>query len=263
MFDVERLQARLPVEGWGQAFEYYDSLPSTNDQARLMAESGAPHGALVVADEQTAGRGRGENTWFTPPNAALAVSLIIRPGDQEQEYMGALSALGALAVVEALLPLGLEAQIKWPNDVLLDGRKVSGVLAEANWQADRLEYAILGIGVNVRPQSVPPQDQVQWPATCLESAAGQKIDRPDLLVGILEGTAKWYPRLGKPDLSAALERFLAYKGEEVRLQKDQRTIRGRVSGLDSYGRLVLTTGPGRERIASAAWQFNRVDRAEN
>jgi BirA family biotin operon repressor/biotin-[acetyl-CoA-carboxylase] ligase len=259
MLTFESLQARLPVEAWGGEIEFHTRLKSTNDRAKYLAERGAPHGTLVVADEQTAGKGRGDHRWFTPPQSAVALSLVIRPAKTEQAYLGALNALGALAVVEALEKLGLEAQIKWPNDVLLDGRKSGGILTEITWQAEIVEYAIVGIGVNVSPDSVPPPQELQWPATCVEAVLAGRVERVDFLVDIVQGVAKWYPRLGTPEVVSAWEQQLAFKGECVRLQNDSQVIQGRVLGLDPNGQLVLETEDGVRQVKSGAWQFSRVD----
>lgn len=263
MLNLEDLRARLPIEGWGQRVEFYPSLPSTNDHAWQLAQDGAPHGTLVVANEQTAGKGRGANSWFTPPDASLAISLVVRPESKVQEFSGALSVLGALAVVEALHAIDLQAKIKWPNDVLVDGRKVCGVLSEASWQADQLEFAIIGIGVNVRPESVPSQDSVQWPAACLEDFRDEPVPRLDLLLNIVRHAAELYRQLGQPDLKATWEQHLAYKNQPVRLRNEDQIVEGQIEGLDLYGRLVVQTKQGFEQLSSGAWQFSRVDRPEN
>ena len=263
MLTFDGLQERLPIDEWGRVVEYHPSLPSTNDHAWRLAKEGAPHGTLVVANEQIAGKGRGENRWFTPPDAALAMSFVVRPENPLREYAGALSVLGAMAVVQALGRIGLEGQIKWPNDVLVERQKVCGILSEASWQADRLEYVVVGIGVNVRPESVPPQDAVQWPAASLETLRGQPVERLDLLLDIVRHMADWFRRLGQPGMTAAWERCLAYKSQPVRLQNDEQIVEGRVEGLDVYGRLIVQTEQGSKHLASGAWRFSRVDRPEN
>src|SRR5690606_3785950 len=132
-------------------WRYFDRLGSTNDEAARWADRGAPHLALVLADEQYAGRGRLGRQWFTPPGAALALSLVLRPRPENRlasEQIPFYTALGALALSQALRrQLGLSPAIKWPNDVLLVGRKTAGILAEAQWQGDQVQAVILGIGV--------------------------------------------------------------------------------------------------------------------
>ena len=138
---------------------YYHQIGSTNDEAARWAADGAPDLSLFVADEQTDGRGRLGRRWFTPAGSALALSLILRDqgqGSALPRHITRLTALGALAVCDALSDLyALQAEIKWPNDVLLSRRKIAGVLAEAHWQGEQLVAVILGIGVNVRQAALP------------------------------------------------------------------------------------------------------------
>src|SRR3972149_11786211 len=123
--------------------------------------------------------------------------------DSPNQRPGGLGRGGALGGVEGLHRLGLSPQIKWPNDVLLGGRKVSGVLAEAAWVGESLDYVILGIGVNVREEAVPQGAEMDFPATQVEGELGRQVERPRLLLDILQGVDRWYPRLGKADLLAA------------------------------------------------------------
>ncbi|HLB63901.1 MAG TPA: biotin--[acetyl-CoA-carboxylase] ligase [Anaerolineales bacterium] len=245
----ERLRASLPLRGLGAEFHFHGTIGSTNDEAASRARQGAPEGTVVVAEEQTAGRGRAGRAWLTPPGSALALSIVLRPRALAPEAIGGLTALGALAVAEALEAQGVAALIKWPNDVLLDGRKVAGVLVEGSWAGQELEYAIVGIGVNVRPASVPAQ--AAYPATCVEEVVGRSIDRDDLLVGILDGVGRWYPRLGSEALLEAWERRLAFRGQEVSMvdESGRDEMRGVVEGLLADGRLKLRTGRGEQLVA--------------
>jgi BirA family biotin operon repressor/biotin-[acetyl-CoA-carboxylase] ligase len=128
----------------------FEQIGSTNDEAARLVAQGAPHLTLVIAEEQTAGRGRGGNTWYSPAGASLAFSLILYPHHLEPYLLPRLTALGALAVKDALNKLyDLPAQIKWPNDVLVHRQKVCGVLAEAQFDGDQVKALVLGIGINV------------------------------------------------------------------------------------------------------------------
>jgi BirA family biotin operon repressor/biotin-[acetyl-CoA-carboxylase] ligase len=264
MLNEGTLRSRLPVRGLGAELRFLLATGSTNDAAAALAHDGAPHGTLVVAEEQTAGRGRAGSSWFTPPGSALALSLVIRPGPMKPEATGGLSALGALAVAEALELQGAAATIKWPNDVLLEGRKVAGVLVEGSWVGDELDYAIVGIGVNVRPASVPDDREVTFPATCVETVAGRSVDRQELLVDILEGVGRWLDRLGSEALRSAWEGRLAYLGAEVMILDEQghAGMRGVVEGLGPDGRLRLRTDAGGVVLARPEGSHLRpVDRA--
>lgn len=237
---------------------YFARVGSTNTEALRWADAGAPDLALVVADEQTAGRGRQERSWFTPPGAALAFSLVLRdrPGegpavsDQAPGRLARLTALGALAVSQALQQAyDLPAQIKWPNDVLLERRKVCGILAEAQWLDNRLTAAVLGIGLNITSASLPAGSEIIYPATCVEAAVGREVDRWQLLRRVLENLLDWRIRLETPDFLHAWEQRLAFKGEPVDLylgtvaqgQPDQQGI---LMGLDAQGCLQIRSQTG-------------------
>lgn len=231
---------------------YLSTVDSTNNLAARWAEDGAPDLTLVVADEQTAGRGRLSRRWFTPPGAALAFSLILRKTEQNylvpNDSISRLTALGAISVCDALEQTFLSthpAQIKWPNDVLVGRRKLAGVLTEAHWQGDQLQVAILGIGINVAPKSVPSDENLDFPATCLESIAQKTVDRWELLHEVLAKLLHWRILLNSPKLIQAWERRLAFLGEQVQvIFKDKVLFKGQVTGLKSDGSLILRTRSG-------------------
>jgi BirA family biotin operon repressor/biotin-[acetyl-CoA-carboxylase] ligase len=251
------------------ALRYFPSTGSTNTEALRWAEAGAPHLALVVANEQTAGRGRLGRRWFTPPGSALALSLLLRPqevlrsaqnegkgkaqenGDGEIACLALprLAGLGALAVCAALEQgYSLQPQIKWPNDVLLGGRKVCGVLAELSWQGQSPRAAVLGIGINIAPGSMPPEAVLRFPATCVECEVGQPVDRWALLREVLSALLDWHPRLVTPEFRLAWESRLAYLGDRVQLLSEGRIeAEGRLLGLDPAGSLRLQLPCGEER----------------
>jgi BirA family biotin operon repressor/biotin-[acetyl-CoA-carboxylase] ligase len=249
---LEKLLSGIPLGG----MRYFNTLGSTNDLAARWAAAGAPDLSLVVADEQTAGRGRLQRRWFTPPGAALAFSLVLsssspalsQPEDGFIALMPRLTVLGALAVCDTLnaaLPPMLPAQIKWPNDVLATRRKLAGVLAEAHWNGEQLAAVILGIGINVAPESVPPSDVLDFPATCLEAVLEKPVDRWELLRAALLKLVEWRQRLDSADLVQAWERRLAFRGEWVRLlQEGAPPLEGQVLGLNPDGALRLRLRSG-------------------
>ncbi|TAK13864.1 MAG: biotin--[acetyl-CoA-carboxylase] ligase [Anaerolineae bacterium] len=217
-----------------------ETIGSTNDLAAEWAGQVAPDFSLILADEQTKGRGRAGRRWLTPRGSALAFSLLLDPAALPQAEPGLVTGLGAVAAAEALETLfGLQPEIKWPNDVLLGGRKVCGVLAEAHWAGAELQAIILGIGMNVAPSSVPPPEALALPATCVEAETGQPCDRPMLLRGILESLLRWRPRLGQPAFVAAWEERLAYRGQAVALVSGAEELHGRLLGLAPDGQLRL------------------------
>lgn len=235
--------ADLPVPD----LRYFPSVGSTNDIALSWAESGAPDCAVVIADEQTSGRGRMNRHWITPPGSALAFSLIFRPTPEEVARSAFFSPLGALAVSETITGLNLTAQIKWPNDVLINGRKLCGILAESVWQGNRLQAVVLGIGLNVTPVSVPPGNLLKFPATCLQTELGSWVDRWELLVTILKEILTWRPRLGSPQFMQTWEDRLAFRGEEICLETPNGVaLNGKLVGIEADGGLRLRLADGSE-----------------
>ncbi len=235
--------AALPLHG----LRYFASTGSTNADALAWAEAGAADSSLVVADEQTQGRGRLERRWVTLPGSGLAFSLILRPHPAELPYAALISPLGALAVCEALIGLGLHARIKWPNDVLVSGRKLCGILAESAWVADKLEAVVLGIGINITPESLPPSDQITFPATCLETELGREVDRTEILEAVLQELFTWRPQLGKPLFLKAWHDHLAYRNEIVRVEiPGGADLVGRLRGINADGSLRLEAPGGQE-----------------
>jgi BirA family transcriptional regulator, biotin operon repressor / biotin---[acetyl-CoA-carboxylase] ligase len=204
---------------------------STNDRARELAQAGAPHGTLVTAAEQTAGRGRQGRTWTAPPGSALLLSVVLR------DPPALLPLAGALAVAEVA---GAGAQIKWPNDVLLDGRKVAGILAEGRPQDG---WAVLGIGLNValRIEDLPPELH--------ETAGSLGLDPADLeptLERLLD-TLERSLALDEATLLDAYRARDALRGREV----SWTTGRGRAAGIDGEGRLVVELAEGGRTALSA------------
>jgi BirA family biotin operon repressor/biotin-[acetyl-CoA-carboxylase] ligase len=223
---------------------YYASTGSTNDLALAWATEGAPDLSVIFADEQTSGRGRRARKWQTPAGAALAVSIILRPGGEDHGNPSLFSALGALALCAALEKAGLKAEIKWPNDVLVNRRKVAGILAEAVWTGEAVDSLIVGIGVNVLHASVPPADDTLFPATSLE-AEGGITDRGRLLHDILAALISLRSEVGSPEFVAAWDTALAFRGETVRVWRDEGdSLTGTVAGLGSDGSLALTLPDG-------------------
>lgn len=221
---------------------YFDTVGSTNSEALAWATSGARDLSLVIADEQTAGRGRLDRKWFTPPGTALAFSLILRPTDREKPYLTRIVGLAALAVADALKTRGLVAQIKWPNDVLLNGRKVAGILVESVWSGEEVDCVVVGIGINVLKGSVPSQELLRFPATSLEEALGPAVDREEILHDVLAGMIALRPHIGTDSFLASWEQALAFRGEQVQVEDGNGTpVAGKLLRLESDGSLRLTT----------------------
>lgn len=233
------------------AVRYLSRVGSTNDLAARWVADGASDLSLVVADEQTAGRGRLKRRWFTPAGSGLAFSLILKEIKRDKaspvESIAHYTGLGALAVSDVLnemLPEHHAVQIKWPNDVLAGPGKIAGVLAEAQWHGDQLTSVILGIGINIAPESVPPAEDLNFPATCVEDLLARPVDRWLLLHAVLDKLLNWRLYLGAPKLIQAWERRLAYLGEWVQVFcPDNTTVKdGQLLGINRDGSLRLRDG---------------------
>jgi BirA family biotin operon repressor/biotin-[acetyl-CoA-carboxylase] ligase len=243
-FTAATLEAALHGLRFGVPLHFFESLGSTNDEARRLAEAGAPEGTLVAADEQTAGRGRAGRPWQTPRGVALAASFILRPA-LPPTRLGWLTMLGGLAAAEAIEAMaGVAAALKWPNDVLVNGQKVAGVLAESALEGERLAFVVLGIGVNV---SAVPTGAVGFPATSLAEAAGRPVDRVALLRALAASLGQWYPRLEDESLREAWAARLAWQGQPVVVHQGEATVQGVAAGVDADGALLLRLESGEER----------------
>lgn len=257
--DENKVQAILSDLKLG-AVRYFTHLDSTNDEAARWVIEGAPDLALVVADEQTSGRGRDGRTWYTPAGSSLALSLVFYPTETVTHIQSRLTALGALAVHDALRrQYHLPAMIKWPNDVLINRQKVAGVLAEAHWSGETLKALILGIGINVAPHSVEEAERMggslNIPATCVETAAGKPVDRLELLKHVVQALLYWRPRIGSVEFLQAWETDLAFRGELVQVSigesagKDglPRSLEGRPPSIEE-GRIMGLSPDGSLRL---------------
>ncbi len=228
----------------------FPTVTSTMDVCHALAEQGAGEGLVVVADEQTAGRGRAGRAWYSPPGQSLYLSVLLRPGLRPRQ-IGWLTMIGALAVLDALSQFSvLRAwlSIKWPNDVLLRGRKVAGVLVETSLIGERLDYAVLGIGLNVGTRFDSAPDDVKQRATSLHEALGTAPDRDALLDQLLSAFGERYGRLPESPL-ADYARWLETLGRRVRLRAGDEVIEGEAIRLQEDGALVVTTDAG-ERVAT-------------
>lgn len=218
---------------------------STNTRARELAARGAPHGTLVTATEQTAGRGRQGRTWSAPPGRSLLCSVVIR------EPPRLLPLAAGVAVAELAAANGAEARVKWPNDVLVDGRKVAGILVEGRPQE---RWAVVGVGLNVavREADFPPELRGQAASLGLQPTAIEPM-----LTALLAQLDRWVTAPADEVLEAVRRRD-ALRGQRVRWADEE----GRAEGIDGDGRLLIRTGDGR-RLALDAGEVHLLGGGQN
>jgi BirA family biotin operon repressor/biotin-[acetyl-CoA-carboxylase] ligase len=238
---------------WGGAWEirWLDEVGSTNTYVRELARQGAPAGLVAVADHQTAGRGRLDRRWESPPGANLLASVLLRPGCDGGDVHLCAGAV-ALAGADACRAVaGVEPVLKWPNDLLLDGAKLAGVLAEAEFAGSNLTAVVVGIGINVA-----------WPGpaeaggTCLDDEGGraQPVDRRVLLDQLLGALGPRCALLeeaaGRRTLADEVRRRCATLGQQVRVTLGAEELTGRASAIDDAGRLVVETASGSRSVSA-------------
>lgn len=221
---------------------YFDRTDSTNLRAKAMAADGAPEGTLVIAEEQTQGRGRRGRNWFSPPGAGIYLSLILRPGILPQEAPR-FALLTATAVAEAVREITmLETRIKWPNDILVGGRKLGGILTEISMEMDKVEYMIVGLGLNVNlaREAFPPD--LQELGTSIQVEMGRFLPRLPLVRRILEKfeeTYQEYQRQGFASIRSRWQAFTDMIGRTVAVDTMGRRFTGEVMDFDEDGYLVV------------------------
>jgi len=224
---------------------YFETLGSTNDLAKALAAQGAPEGTVVVAEAQTSGRGRLGRTWDAPPQAGLYVSLVLRPMLPPME-LPQITLTTAVAVVRAVRRVaGLAPGIKWPNDLLLNGKKLGGILTEMETESDRIRHVVVGLGLNVNNPGFAPE--LAATATSLALATGKTFSRINLLQAWLEEFEALYGRFLNQGFAAILEEWKGFNvtlGKMVTVRQGPREISGQATDVAPDGALLLLTANG-------------------
>ena len=247
--DIQIVQKHLANPMVVRDIRLFGTVVSTNTVLRALAAQGAPDGTVVIADEQSAGHGRLGQPWFSPPAVNLYLSALFRPNVTPREAAG-FSFAGSLALCDAIKGEGLEATIKWPNDVLVKGKKVAGVLAECATVEARVDYVMLGFGVNLNVThealmaALGPSGHF---AGSLAELAGREIDRNAFAAALLNHMFRWvatYRTDGPGALLAAWRDRDILTGRRVEVRGQGPSYEGRVLGVDTQGRLLLRDSLG-------------------
>lgn len=245
---AEAILARLGTAIIGRRLELHTEIDSTNTRAVALARAGAPEGTLVLAEAQTAGRGRLGRRWHAPPGGALLMSLLLRPPLPPTRAQWA-TMICALAAAEAVAEVaGLEAGLKWPNDLVFAGRKLGGMLTELGARdADTLDYVVVGLGLNVNldPAGLP---ETITPATSLAAELGRPISRLELLLAWLARAEGHYGRLLAGESPRdAWRRRLTTLGQAVQVGTAEEVVAGVAEDVDEDGALLVRTAGGELR----------------
>lgn len=248
VFGRTELESRIHTKWIGRSLYYYDAIDSTNLQAKRLAEEGAPNGTVVVADQQSAGRGRRGRTWASPAGANLYFTVLLRP-KIAPDKASMLTLVMALAVAEGIRSIAIPG-IKWPNDIVIDGRKVCGILTEMSLSAEQgsIDHLVIGVGVNVAKQEFPKE--LQGYAVALEEFTC-KVNRSELLNAILEQFEGYYEQFcTQADLSSlknSYDALLVNYGRQVRVLDPKGEYDGIARGIRPTGELIVELPDGETR----------------
>lgn len=232
---------------------YFDTIDSTNTKARELAEKGYPSGTLVVADKQESGKGRRGRSWVSPSGTGIFMTLMIKP-DINPNNASMLTLVAALAVAKAITSVtGEEALIKWPNDIVVNGKKVCGILTEMNAQFDYINHIVVGIGINVHNESFP-EEISQMASSLMIEAGGKRFHRAQIIAETMSYFEQYYDTFLKTqDLSALVreyDKLLVNRNKSVRVLDPKEPFDGKAMGITSKGELIVDTWESRKLVSS-------------
>lgn len=253
VMDAAELKSIWKPKWVGCEILYFDSIDSTNTKAQELAEKGYPSGTLVVADKQIAGKGRRGRNWESPSDCGIFMTLMLKP-DINPNNASMLTLVSALAVAKALADItGKDAKIKWPNDIVIDGRKVCGILTEMSAQFDYINNIVIGIGINVNNSSFP--EEISATASSLRLlSGGKKYRRAEIIEKIMEYFEKYYSIfLETEDLSALVNEYdamLVNMKKQVKVLDPKEPFEGKAMGITKTGELIVDTWESRKLVSS-------------
>jgi BirA family biotin operon repressor/biotin-[acetyl-CoA-carboxylase] ligase len=250
---IRDIENTVATQRLGTRFHYFRELDSTNNYARVLAEAGAPEGEVVIAEQQTQGRGRLARRWESPPYANLYCSVILRP-TLPPPRAPQITLAAAVALSDAVAGFSrVPPVIKWPNDILAGGKKLAGVLTEAVSDSRKIQFVILGIGVNLNYalEAMPPE--IRRRATSLSLLAGQSVSREDFLRRLIQDLDRCYAILEEQGFAPLAPRWdlrFGLRGRAVRVEMTDGAITGRALGIDADGLLIVESAGERHRIVA-------------
>lgn len=232
---------------------YFDTIDSTNTKAQELAEKGYPSGTLVVADKQESGKGRRGRSWVSPSGTGIFMTLMIKP-DINPNNASMLTLVAALAVAKAITSVtGEKAMIKWPNDIVVNSKKVCGILTEMNAQFDYINHIVVGIGINVHNESFP-EEISQMASSLMIEAGGKRFHRAQIIAETMSYFEQYYDTFLKTqDLSALVREYdelLVNRNKSVRVLDPKEPFDGKAMGITPKGELIVDTWESRKLVSS-------------
>lgn len=248
----EELSSQMDTRWAGQELHYFQEIDSTNLEAKRLGEQNTPHGTIVIAEKQTAGRGRRGKGWESPSGSSIYMTILLRP-ELEPTHAPMLTLVMAMAVTKAIQQeTELEAKIKWPNDVVVNGKKVVGILTEMSTEIDYINHVVIGVGINVNTQKFP--EEISATATSLALEKGKQMRRSPLIVSVMQQFETYYERfIQSKDLAFLMEEYnhlLVNCNREVKvLGKESYT--GIARGINTKGELLVERENGETEVVFA------------
>lgn len=238
MLNEEVIRQHVKTQELGQKIHFYPSIDSTNTMAKELAEKGETHGALVIAETQTRGRGRLGRTWYSPVGG-LWFSLVLRPRIPQFQAPH-MTFIAGLSIAQAAQKAGVPVSLRWPNDIYIQDKKAGGILTEARLSGGRFEYLVIGIGLNVNVTESAFPGQLKEEATSFLMAKGEPISRPLFLGHTLlawEKLLQIYPRQGFAPILKAWKKYAAFLGSQVRVDTSSESVEGEAIDVTFSGAL--------------------------
>ncbi len=246
------LRPLLGTHDLGQVLHWFEEIPSTSDHAKALAEEGAVHGEVVVAERQTAGRGRRGRSWSSPARKNLYISVVLRPQLPPQRTPE-ITLVASVALCDVVRQAGIEAGIKWPNDVMSRGRKLAGILTEMAAEPDAVQWVVLGIGANLNASPEDFPQELRETATSVAIERGQPVPRALFTAALLGHLEEWLERHAAEGFDvirkAWCERSVTL-GRQVRVSTDGRDIEGVAESIDDTGALLVRADDRLERVVA-------------
>ncbi|MDO4344969.1 MAG: biotin--[acetyl-CoA-carboxylase] ligase [Eubacteriales bacterium] len=240
------LESRMETEWAGRKVISLEAVDSTNNYAKNVAEQGAAHGTLVVTEEQNGGKGRRGRGWVMPRGTSVAMSIVLRPEIAPQHASMLTLAAGAAVAWAIREVTGLEAGIKWPNDVVVNGKKICGILTELSMEMERIHYVVIGMGINTNITAFP--EELRETATSLQLELGRPMNRAELICAVMKKFEKSYEKfIETQDMTLLMEdyqKLLVNIGRQVRVLEPGNEYTGTAKGIDRLGQLLVQREDG-------------------
>ncbi len=253
-WNLKELEEKFSGKLFGKKVCYYSETASTNDDAFSMGMAGASEGTVIIADRQSRGKGRLQRSWHSPANVNIYTSVILRPqiNTSESSRIPIMAGVAVAEVLDALCPGCV--RLKWPNDVLLNHKKVCGILSQAKMNQARIDFIVLGIGLNVNMSQDQFPDEICHTATSVIMQTGREFSRQELLIRLYENLEKWYKQLTQNGFDAIRKKWLDFAmmmNQDMRVVFGDEIIEGRAKDIDTNGALILLVEGNKETTVSA------------